>query len=437
LGGFLFLAIKPNKTRHPFNYLGNVKGNEMDIVSTTKLKEDMVLSDDVKDINGRLLLGKGKKIESSHIRMLKMWGITEVTIVGNLSSEENSEPHEDPQLVEKFKENTKDIFGYNDLTHPAMEELFRLSVEFRLHNNILAEEKNIILTNKYDVGHHKQKDLRSEINRDKIKLPEIPSIVFELNEVIANPLSTADHISKVVNKSPSLAALLLKIVNSSFYGLPSRIDSLSKAVALIGTKEIAGLAIGISTITIFKDIPKEIIDMHSFLKHSFACGIVSRALAAHKNMPNTEHFFVSGLLHDIGRLVIYQYLPEQAKTLLNHQIKSNKLLYQEERSFIGYTHTDIGRYLTQKWKLTFELENNVFYHHNPSSANNPVQTAIIHLADIFVNALGIGSSGERSVPPLDYKAWDYLDISPSSFEGVIRQATHQFFTFDTFLQGYN
>ena len=214
------------------------------------------------------------------------------------------------------------MFRYCDLEHSAIKEIFRLSVLFRTEYISFSVDPNIQL-NQDNKAENLNSEKCSKLNMKNITLPEVPSIVFELNEVIANPLSTADHISKVVNKSPSLAALLLKIVNSSFYGLPSRVDSLSKAVALIGTKEIAGLAIGISTITIFKDIPKEIIDMHSFLKHSFACGIVSRALASHKNMPNTEQFFVSGLLHDIGRLVIYQYLPELAITLLNHQIKSN------------------------------------------------------------------------------------------------------------------
>ena len=87
----------------------------MAILQTTKLKEGMVLSEDVKDINGRLLLGKGKKIESNHIRMLKMWGITEVDIVGKVDNEAQSEPHEDPELIEKFNENTKYIFCYVDL----------------------------------------------------------------------------------------------------------------------------------------------------------------------------------------------------------------------------------------------------------------------------------------------------------------------------------
>jgi len=194
------------------------------------------------------------------------------------------------------------------------------------------------------------------------------------------------------------------------------------------------LALGISVISIFKHIPKEIMDMPSFLKHSFACGMISRILAASRNMPHTEQLFVSGLLHDIGRLIIYQYMPEQAKILFWRREESDRLLYQEEKNHLGQIHTDIGRKLLEKWKLPFEVENNIFHHHKPSAAQFPEQAAIVHLADIIVNTLAIGSSGEKFVPPLDSSAWETLGISPSCFEMVTQQAIHQLGILEPFLQ---
>ncbi len=79
------------------------------------------------------------------------------------------------------------------------------------------------------------------------------------------------------------------------------------------------------------------------------------------------------------------------------------------------------------------MENNVFYHHNPSAAQFSMHAAIVHLADIIVNALALGSSGERFIPPLDSKAWKGLEISPSCFEVVSRQAMHQVNALDSFL----
>jgi putative nucleotidyltransferase with HDIG domain len=238
-----------------------------------------------------------------------------------------------------------------------------------------------------------------------------------------------------VNRSPSLATLLLKIVNSSFYGFPSKINNISRAVTIIGTREITGLALGLSIVKAFKDIPKDVLDMRSFLRHSIACGIISRILAAKKNIPQTEQMFVSGLLHDVGRLIIYQYFPDQAMTLLGLAARSDNLLYQQEKSFLGGSHTLIGKYLLKEWKLPLELENNIYFHHNPSAAEDTVQAVIIHLADIIVNALRFGSTGERFVPFFDDKAWDNLKISPGSFETIIQHATRQLVPLESFFQG--
>jgi HD-like signal output (HDOD) protein len=239
-------------------------------------------------------------------------------------------------------------------------------------------------------------------------------------------MSSAEHIAEVVNRSPSLTALLLKIVNSSFYGFPSKIDKVSHAVTLIGTREIYGLALGISILSIFKNIPKEIIDMYSFLKHSLACAILSRVIAAHLNSSQTEQLFVSGLLHDLGRLILYIHFPTESHNIIARSINEASLLYREEKDYLGCDHAQVGRQLLKQWKLPMLLENNVFYHHKPSAAQQPIPATIVHLADLIVNSLGIGSSGERFVPPLDHDAWENLELSPSCFGKLIGQAIHQF-----------
>ena len=113
---------------------------------------------------------------------------------------------------------------------------------------------------------------------------------------------------------------------------------------------------------------------------------------------------------------------------------SDNLLTPEESKCLGCDHTDISRYVLQEWNFPSSLEDNIFYHHNPMSANEPVQAAIVHLSDIIVNGLGIGTSGERFVPPLDNQAWEHLGLPQSSFEVVIRQANHQLSALELFLQ---
>ena len=404
------------------------------MVKVDKLCADTLLGDDVRDINARLLFKKGQRIEARHIKILKMWGITEVLVKGEANEADSSEDSLDPLLLEKTKEATTHVFKYVDLTHPAIAEIFRLAVAFRSQCKKWNQPHAIDAAADVSANETNAFDLQRKIERQEIKLPEIPSIVFELNEVIADPVASADDIAQVVNKSPSLAVLLLKIVNSPFYGFPAQIDTITRAVAIIGTKEISSLALGICTITMFKNIPRHIIDMPSFLKHSLACGIVARIVAAHKNILQTEQLFVAGLLHDLGRLVVYQYYPDQATHLLNRSLAGDQPLYEVEREYLGCHHTDIGQHLLQQWKLPITLENILFYHHCPSQADNQMQAAIVHLADIMVNALGLGSSGNRFVPRFDQEAWNHLNLSPGCYEAIIEQARHQLSAIETYLQ---
>ena len=405
----------------------------MGIIHIDKLKPGMVLDQEVRDINGRLLLKKEKEIKSSHIRIFKIWGVTEVNIRGNNGNKAASIGPADPELLKKVEKTTLDIFRHVDLEHPAMREIFRISVQFRSRHNLSDNDKDIQLKAPDNGQKIAEKDFLKKLDKEKLSLPEIPSIVFELNEVIANPLSSAEDISQVVHRSPSLTALLLKIVNSPFYGFPSKIDKISLAVTLIGTREISGLALGISLISLFNNIPKEIISMHSFLRHSLACGIISRILAAHRSLPQTEQLFVSGLLHDLGRLILYSYFPDESLNLLSRARSSEMLLYMQENDDLGCNHTHLIKHLLQLWKLPMVLENNVFFHHSPLEAQQPIPATLVHMADIITNGLGIGTSGERFVPPLDHAAWENIGLPPTCFDVVTKQATHQFFALESML----
>ena len=398
----------------------------MNAVKTDRLKAGQILADEVRDINGRLLLAKGNEIQPKHIRIFKIWGISEVNVAGTPKLRDKSVPSQAPELFEQTRKNMKNLFRHVDLDHPAIREIFKLAVQFRCSQNLIEKESNSHITEPEIPLEARKLDIVSELKEKEIILPEIPSVVFELNEVIANPMSSAEHIAEVVNRSPSLTALLLKIVNSSFYGFPSTIDKVSHAVTLIGTREISGLALGISILSIFKNIPRNIIDMYSFLKHSLACGILSRVLAAHLNSNQTEQLFVSGLLHDIGRLILYIHFPKESLDIISRSRNRSKLLLEEETEYLGCNHAEIAKGLMKQWKLPLALEKNVYYHHNPSQAQQAVPAAIVHLADIIVNSLGIGSSGERYVPPLDHAAWESLELPVSGLEKVIGQATHQF-----------
>ncbi len=397
----------------------------MGLIAVDQLKQGMMLAEDVVDVNSRLLLKKGGTVEPKHIRMFKMWGVGEVHVQGKVESNAETGVVCDPAQFEAVARQAGERFRFNDLNHPVIKQLFTLSVHYRSKYFDPTADKAPIPISKHEKPGITANDIRDRLRRTEIKLPEIPSIVYELNDVIADPFASADDIARVVNKSPSLASLLLRIVNSAFYGFPGKIDRISRAVALIGSKEISSLALGISTMRLFDEIPKEIIDVRAFFKHSLACGILSRILAAHLNISQTEQLFVSGLLHDIGRVIVFKYFPKEAIAMMAEARSSGKLLYEVESERLRCRHTQVGRDLLRKWKLPYSLENGVYAHHTPSKSQEVKRAAVVHLADLCVHALGLGASGEQAVPPMDEGAIQTLPLGPGSLKTVITQTLHQ------------
>lgn len=399
-----------------------------------QIEEGMRLAEDVVDINYRLLIPEGERIEKRHIRVLKIWGIQEVEIAG--TDDALGDPGS-PDYLDAMMEAEKtgrEIFRFVDTRHPAIKEILRLSIEHRSLSPQFLKPDRLL---KKDPPALKKFNhpIPAKIQSNNIKLPESPVIITELNKVIENPYTSASDISKIVNRSASLSAILLRIVNSAFYNFPEKIDSISWAVTLIGAREIVNLAYGITIMEVFKDIPREMIDVRSFIRHSLFCGILSRILGAHKNIIRTEQLFVSGLLHDIGRLVVFKYYPEQSLALLSTKERLGRPLFEIEREFGGINHTHVGYYLMKKWNLPKEIVDNIFHHHSPSQAPAPVKPAILHVADIIANGLGIGTSGESNVPRFDRAAWDSLGIAPALFETAVRQALHQIKFLGIFTQG--
>lgn len=386
----------------------------------------MVLDEDVHDMNTRLLLSKGQKIAQKHLRILKIWGVTSVSVVGSPKNQAADIPALDDQNVARVKNAINLVFRNADLNHSILREIYKISLIHRLKGTFGGVPKLTCQTVADSDILKKPNKIEGKIDRTDIKLPEAPTIISELNQVIADPLATSNDVAQVVNKSPSLAAMLLKIVNSAHYGFPSKIDRISRAVTIIGTKEISGLALGICVMQAFRDIPKDVLNMEAFIRHGLACGMVSRILAAMNNVAQTEQLFVSGLLHDIGKLIFHKYYPDHAKACIELGHSSDTSIFRTEKKIIGMNHAKIAKLLLKKWNLPIELTATIVHHHSPRTAPSPAKAGMVHLADIIAHGLGIGSSGERCIPTVDHTILDKICISPNNITMVIRQTVHQF-----------
>ncbi|MDD4951082.1 MAG: HDOD domain-containing protein [Desulfovibrionaceae bacterium] len=396
------------------------------------LKPGMVLESELKGANGRSLLPAGATIEEKHLRIIKIWGVTEAEIVGAGSQKGEGPGLSDIpiEVLRASQERVKGLFRLNDLDRPPVRDLYDLCVMRTARAMISGTLQTARLPVEEDEAPLDTggfPDLPSPYNlvQGRTSLVSLPDIYFRIVEVLDNPRTSAFHIAEVVSKDPSLTAKLLRLVNSPFYGFPSKIDSISRAVALVGAQELSTLALGISVINSFQGIPPELVDMKAFWEHSIACGVLARVLSDYKPGLSGERFFVAGLLHDVGKLFMLQRIPKPMLRVLSVSEKEGRPNHLVEEAVVGYDHTEVAGFLFNEWKLPPTLRNMVRHHHKPDAGKNPIDSAIIHLADILAIALGIGNSGTRVVPAVSETAWASAGFAPSVLGPAVKQALRQ------------
>jgi len=172
-------------------------------------------------------------------------------------------------------------------------------------------------------------------------------------------------------------------------------------------------------------VPDSLVNKDSFWRHSLAVGIAARLLAMERRLPKPDKFFVAGLLHDVGRLVLLSQAAEWAQKVFECYQSEKILLREAEKKILGYDHQQIAAELLQSWSYPPVLVQAVAYHHTPNQSVSKLDAAVVHIADHLVNAMGIGSSGEQFVPPLDDKAWSLLGLETENLAKIVEAVDAQ------------
>jgi HD-like signal output (HDOD) protein len=254
----------------------------------------------------------------------------------------------------------------------------------------------------------------------------LPLIYERLTDIINHPRCSIADIAKVITEDQGLTARLLRLANSPMFGCFSKIDTIGKAVTIIGTQQLRDMALAMSVMEVFAGIPEELINMKSFWRHAVACGIVARTLATYRRETNVERYFAAGILHDVGQLVMCVAVPEIVREILVSCGEKQSLCFRGEQERLGFTHAAVGGALLSTWKIPQSIVEPVARHHTPSKAEHyPIGAALIHLADIICQAFEFGSSGDRLVPPLEPTAWEHLAIPAGALPLIMKQIEPQ------------
>ncbi len=259
------------------------------------------------------------------------------------------------------------------------------------------------------------------------RISSLPEIFYLINEIISDPNSSFGEVAQVISSDPSLSIRLLKIVNSPFYSFPQKIDTITHAISIVGTEQLRDLALATTMLSQFRGISNALLDMNSFWRHSLACGIASRVLAFQCRQSNSERYFLIGMVHDVGRLVLLENYPDLVAPTAVQPSEEEPLLYEIELEHLGFHHGHVGAALCRSWHLPRLMECAIAYHHTPDMAEDfRLETAIVFLGNLIANAMGFGNSGDLHVPPINEDAWDRVGLSPSHLGDIWKQIQKQY-----------
>lgn len=245
------------------------------------------------------------------------------------------------------------------------------------------------------------------------KLISLPEAYLRLKELLAQPDFSMADVALIIGQDPALTTRLLRLVNSPYFGLAAKIDTVFRAISMLGTRQVHDLALATSIAHSFAGMPSGVVDMPTFWRRSVFCGLVSRGLAKAAGVQDSERLFVAGLLRDIGHLVMYQTVPEPCRQAMAVAEQSEKPLFLVERELIGIDYARVGGVLMRQWQLPNSLREATEFHVEPRRALEfPAEAYLVHIAVLLVTAAETGQEfGSGAVVARD-ESWEVTGLTP-------------------------
>jgi len=260
----------------------------------------------------------------------------------------------------------------------------------------------------------------------KARLFSLPDVYFRLKAVLDDPNSNLADVAEVVANDPAMTARLLRIVNSAYFGLGTEIDTVSRAVGLLGTQEVHDLVLAASVAKSFEGMSNEVMDMKRFWRQSVTCAITGRELASLCNVLDGERVFVAGLLSDIGHLFIYQLAPQKAQEAIELAEAQGAPLYKAERTLLGVDFARVGAGLMRQWQLPESLCEPTEFQVEPSRSDEyELFTSLVHIASHLTRGADRGLGVEVALAGVSEHAWMVAALVPDQCAGILEKVNSQ------------
>ena len=263
--------------------------------------------------------------------------------------------------------------------------------------------------------------------QESLELFSLPDIYFQVSEMISDPRFTAEDLGGVIGKDPGLSVRLLKLVNSSFYGFQARIDTIPRAITIVGVEDLQSLVLATAVIDKFSRIPCELVDMTEFWLRSVQCAVIAKLLAKESAVLHCDRLFLAGLLHDLGSLVFYYELPDESREVLLTAGGDRRLVGGLEQEIIGFTHADMGAELMRLWGLPESLCEAIACYLNPEVAQaHKLDAYLLCLASRLTEFSQQEDFVEQVLAEFSDQALSVIRLDIKQVTSVVKKANEEF-----------
>lgn len=265
------------------------------------------------------------------------------------------------------------------------------------------------------------------LERKKIEqienLPTLPEVANKLLRIINDPITTAQDVANLISRDLSLTSKVLRLSNSAFYGVPRTVATVHNAVVILGLKVINTMVFSITVVKMFPaDGRHDLFPRKKFWSHSVAVAVLSKLLALRMrkfSLFDPEECFCAGLIHDLGRIVMDQYLHDDFTKAVKIAVEEGIPLTEAEQRVFGFDHSDVGDWLTARWELPGDIRVPIVYHHRPQLAPEAKEIAgVVHVADALAHAMDYGTPKIKAPPLPDPALIASLGLSDEDLLGA-------------------
>lgn len=236
-----------------------------------------------------------------------------------------------------------------------------------------------------------KRDVRTEIQRIN-EVVSFPPVVAEILQAMSDADVTMAKVTSIIESDPALTAKILRVANSPFYGLRRDVTNIAQALRMLGLDEIGHLLLTCQMKSRLMSLDSiQRIHLERLWKHSVAVAAIARLLSAQYRIPTDGKEYTAGLLHDMGKLVLIQYFPEQYRAVEELIGRESISDIDAEQRIASISHTEVGRQIGEKWRLPKEYLDVMQFHHRPGlSSNHSLLCAVVRCADLFSELWGFG-----------------------------------------------